>query len=119
MGIGRCLRDAEDGDDGVGAGDFDFGDQRFNQRFAVVVGAGGDQLGDVVGDAGECSGVGSGGSGGEGRCQLVAAVGQLAASGTKLGEAVADELFVHCAVLERGQVAVDLVVGVGDLDGHG
>ncbi|MFF0458647.1 hypothetical protein [Nocardia africana] len=109
------MGDAKDGDDGVGAGDFDFSDECFDHSFVGVVGAGGDQLADVVGDAGERGGVGSGGGGVESDCEFVAAVGELAAGGAEVGETVADESFVHGAVLERCEVAVDLVVGVGDL----
>ncbi|WP_228787746.1 hypothetical protein [Nocardia terpenica] len=87
----------------------------FDQGFAGAVGAGGEQCGDVVGYLGEGGWVGSGGCGVEGGGEFVSATGELAAGGAELGEAVADELFVHGAVFERGEVAVDLGVGVGDL----
>ncbi len=57
MGLG----DTEDGDDGAGSGDLDFGDEGFDQGFAGLVGAGADDVGDVLGDLSERGRVGRGG----------------------------------------------------------
>ncbi|MGF6885063.1 hypothetical protein ABIA39_003362 [Nocardia sp. GAS34] len=55
---GGGLGDTEDRDDGVGSGDLDFGDQGFDERFAGLITAGGDECGDVIGDVGQGGGVG-------------------------------------------------------------
>ncbi|MFI6172981.1 hypothetical protein ACIBCN_39820 [Nocardia sp. NPDC051052] len=86
----------------------------FDEGFAGVVGAGVDERGDVVGYFGEGGWVGSGGGGVEGGGEFVTPVGELAVGGAQLGEAVTNELFVHGAVFERGEVAIDFGVGVGD-----
>ncbi|MGH3751168.1 MAG: hypothetical protein ACRDRP_00450 [Pseudonocardiaceae bacterium] len=55
------MGDAEDRDEPVGSGDGDRGDQGFHERFGLVVGAAGDDLGDVIGYGCEGSGLGRGG----------------------------------------------------------
>ncbi|MGH3950351.1 MAG: hypothetical protein ACRDSE_14720 [Pseudonocardiaceae bacterium] len=57
------LGDAEDGHEGAGAGDLDFGDQGLDQGFAGLVGAGVDGVGDVLGHFGEGGRVGRSGFG--------------------------------------------------------
>ncbi|WP_246127818.1 hypothetical protein [Amycolatopsis rhizosphaerae] len=71
------MGDAEDGDESVGAGDGHFGDERFDEGFDLVVGAAGDDLGDVIGDRGEGLGLGCGGFVVQRQKQLVAAGAEL------------------------------------------
>jgi hypothetical protein len=52
--------DAEDGDESVGSGDSDAGDEGFDECFALVWGAGGYDLVEVVGDLVERRAVGRG-----------------------------------------------------------
>ncbi|WP_435158918.1 hypothetical protein [Amycolatopsis sacchari] len=77
MGLG----DAEDGDDGAGAGDLDFGDEGFDQGFAGLIGAGVDDVGDVLGDFREGGRVGRGRFGVKRGGQFVTAGGELLAGG--------------------------------------
>ncbi|WIV60776.1 hypothetical protein [Amycolatopsis nalaikhensis] len=75
------MGDAEDRDEPVGAGDGDFGDQGFDEGFGLVVGAAGDDLGDVVGHRCQGSGLGHGGCVVEGEGEFVAADAELFALG--------------------------------------
>ena len=95
--VGVGLGDAEDGDDPVGSGDLDLGDEGFDQGLAHVIGAGVDHLVDVVGDL-QGGGLWRGGFGVECLGQLVAAGAELCAGGAEFGEAWADEFLIEGAV---------------------
>ncbi|WP_264766420.1 hypothetical protein [Nocardia macrotermitis] len=116
---GGGLGDPEDGDDGAGAGDLDFGDERFDQGFAGLVAAVGDECGDVVGDVVQGGRGGLGGGVFDGGDEFVAAAGALADGVPQCGQAWADHVRIHGVVFERGEIAVDLGVGVGDLGADG
>ncbi|WP_280267568.1 hypothetical protein [Nocardia wallacei] len=73
------LGDAVDGDDGVGSGDLDFGNECRNESLADFVGAGGDECGDVIGDLGQCGGIWEGGRRVDDGDQFVASSGELSA----------------------------------------
>jgi Glyoxalase-like domain len=74
---GGGLGDAEDGDEPVGCGDGDVGDEGFDEGFALVDAAGVDDVGDVVGDVGECGWAGGGGVIVEGEGEFVVAGAEL------------------------------------------
>ncbi|WP_238424340.1 hypothetical protein [Micromonospora parastrephiae] len=97
----------------------DFGDERFDCGFALGGGAAGHDGAEVVADAGD----GAGRRGLGLRCQAGVEFG---VPGPELGESLAEVAdagsgggVVHGAVLERGVVAVDRVLGAGDLVGGG
>ncbi|WP_277675706.1 hypothetical protein [Saccharopolyspora rectivirgula] len=71
------LGDAEDRDEPVWPGDLDLGYQGFDEGLALIRGAVGDDLVDVVGDLGERGDVGGGGL-------LVDRGGKFRAAGTEL-----------------------------------
>jgi hypothetical protein len=111
----RGLRDAEHGNDVAWTGDLDLCDQRFDERFALAVRAGGDDLVDVIGDLDE-----RGGRRHHRFCielagEFVAAGRELPGPGLERGEAAGEVFGVQGAVLERGQVAVDRRAGSGQL----
>jgi hypothetical protein len=95
------LRDAEDGHDPGGTGELDLGDQRFDERFALVAAASVDDLIDVVSDLAERSGRRRGGCEGELAGELVAAGAQLPGSGLELSKSPGEVFRVEGAVLER------------------
>lgn len=109
------MGDAEDRDEPVGAGDGDLGDEGFDKCLGLVVGAAGDDLGDVVGHRRQGGGFGGGGLVVEREGEFVAADAELLGLGAEFGESVGDEFFVRRAALERGQVSVDGLPGLGDL----
>jgi hypothetical protein len=118
-GCGRAsaaaLGDAEDRNEPVGCGDDHLGDECFDQCLGLVVSAAGDDLGDVVGDLGEGGGLGCGGFVVEGAGQFVTVGTELCGLGPKRDEPAGDEIFVHGAAFECGQVAVDGLPGFGQI----
>ncbi|WP_346053883.1 hypothetical protein [Amycolatopsis dongchuanensis] len=75
------MGDAEDRDEPVGAGDGDLGDQGFDEGLGLVVGAAGDDLGDVIGHRCQAGGLGHGGLVVQGESQFVAADSELLGGG--------------------------------------
>ncbi|MGH3625260.1 MAG: hypothetical protein ACRDQ5_26325 [Sciscionella sp.] len=67
------MGDTEDRDEPARTGDGHPGDQGFHERLGLVVGAAGDDLGDLVGDRCQGSGLGCGGFVVEGEGEFVAA----------------------------------------------
>ncbi|MEU6582132.1 hypothetical protein [Nocardia sp. NPDC046763] len=91
------------------------GDQGFDQRLGLGVVAAGDDLDDVVGDPVQDCGRGRAGNAGERFGELIAAGEELRCLGAQFGQSAADEFGFEGAVLERGQVAVDGLLGFGEL----
>ncbi|NNH73155.1 hypothetical protein HLB23_25395 [Nocardia uniformis] len=87
----------------------------------VVLGvaATGDDVGDVVRDAGQQIGCRCGGGVVEGVGEFVALVGELCCLGAQFGQSGAEGFSVEAAVFERGQVAVDHLLGFGEFGGEG
>ncbi|MCA1836280.1 MAG: hypothetical protein LC721_08130 [Actinobacteria bacterium] len=113
------LGDAEDRDEPVGCGDGHLCDEGFDQCLGLVVGAAGDDLGDVVGNLGQGGGFRCGGLVVEGAGEFVAVGAELGGFGAQLAEPVGDEVLVHGAAFECGQVAVDGLAGFGQISFYG
>jgi hypothetical protein len=111
----RGLRDAEYGNDAAWAGDLDLCDQRFDERFALAVRAGGDDLVDVIGDLDERGGWRHHRFCVELAGEFVAAGRELPGPCVERGEPVGEVFGVQGAVLERGQVPVGRRAGPGQL----
>ncbi|MGH3360213.1 MAG: hypothetical protein ACRDO7_15530 [Nocardioidaceae bacterium] len=104
------LWDAEDGYDGAGAGDADFGDEGFDQCLAGEVVAAAGDFGDVVGEAVELVGFGGDGFGLDRVGEVGTPGGELLDAFAEFGEACSDGLVVEGAVLERGEVEAPRVL---------
>ncbi|OFB43839.1 hypothetical protein CcI156_18115 [Frankia sp. CcI156] len=112
--VGVGLWDAEDGYEPVGSADLDFGDECFDECFALLVGAGLDDDRDVRGDGVEGGGGGCDGFAGDLIGQFAVAVAELFLLGAEFREAFPDGFFVDGAMFECGEVAVDRPVGLGE-----
>ncbi|GAP32331.1 hypothetical protein NSK11_contig00152-0009 [Nocardia seriolae] len=103
--------DAEGGDEAVGSGDGNLGDQGLDQCLGLGTGACGDDFRDAVGDPIQRCGFRGSGFAGQGGGELVAARGELGCLGAQLTQSSGEELGVEGAVFEGGQIPVDRPVG--------
>ncbi|WP_280314839.1 hypothetical protein [Nocardia wallacei] len=80
------MGDSEDRDNGIWAGDLDFGDEGGDECFAGLIAARGDDCGDVVGDIGENGWVRDDWGLVDSGDEFVAACGELSAGVAQFGE---------------------------------
>ncbi|UGT45369.1 hypothetical protein LTV02_19130 [Nocardia yamanashiensis] len=113
------MGDAEGGDEAVGAGDGDLGDEGLDQRLGLGAAASGDDFRDVVSDAVERCGFRRGGFVRQGCGEFVAPGDELACLGPQFAESSGEELGVEGAVFEGVQVPVDRLLSFGELGGDG
>ncbi|MFI6868960.1 hypothetical protein [Nocardia sp. NPDC050406] len=107
------MRDAEGGDQAVGADDGDLGDERLYECFRLGAGPIDDDVGDVVSNAVQRGGFRGDGFAVEGGGELVAAGGKLACPGAQFAEPSGEDFGIESAVFEGVQVAVDRLLGFG------
>ncbi|WP_040860753.1 hypothetical protein [Nocardia niigatensis] len=113
------MGDAEGGDQAVGAGDGDLGDEGLDQRLGLGTGAIGDDVGNMVGNAVERCGFRRGGFVRQRGGEFVAPGDELACLGAQFAEPSGEELGVEGAVFEGVQVPVDRLLSFGELGGDG
>ncbi|WP_330178787.1 hypothetical protein OHB26_19910 [Nocardia sp. NBC_01503] len=88
------MRDAEGGNEAVGSGDGDLGDERLYECFGLGAGPIDDDVGDVVGDAVQRGGLRGDRFAVEGDGEFVAASSKLVCFGAQFAESYGEEFGV-------------------------
>ncbi|HEX5116061.1 MAG TPA: hypothetical protein VFW65_12760 [Pseudonocardiaceae bacterium] len=112
-----ALGDSEHGDDLVRPDDLDLADERVDEGLGLSGLVAAEYLVDVGDDLGEFGGFGHGGFAVEFFGEFVAALPELLDLCAELRHAGCGGVLVHRFVLERGEVPLDLGVGLGEFAG--